>query len=554
MSELWSDNPELQAIIEQEIAKLKERSQEPELGGMSWLWKKILGFFEAQSQKIWSGFTGIFWSVTATIFEKVGSWFSKQEQEMWNSLIVPLSKAGWIDEDTEKDLHSLIKVSFPFNILVFAVVCLSFIVTYIKNMIVVTSADLRRKMFSKYESEDAPAQSILPAAFIAPEKTTEIFQILHNQGFSAEQIELMLLAMYRTYDEGTIRNLYLRGILSEEKLYERMRELGYTDTRIKEMVQGWPVIPNVTDLFHLVAKEAFEPDMIKHYGYADEFPEDQIKWLAMQGVSREWALKFWYAHWDTPSIQHGFEMLHRQDPDNPDKKIIDYKELDDLFRTVEIPPFWRDKLTKIAFMPYTRVDVRRMHKMGVLTDEQLQVAYEDLGFDPEHALNMVNFTKKFNTEKDKDLTRSEILKGYSEGLITLEDTSQLLINMGYSKDESEYITTYENYKKDKKLQDMILKNLQSRYESNLISENETRERLAKLNLSGSHIDLLMDEWKINIFQDMKMPSKADLTNFVMNDVISTDQYYDEMFKLGYKQEYIDWYVQLDMIKAKEKKK
>ncbi|GAI59177.1 unnamed protein product, partial [marine sediment metagenome] len=160
----------------------------------------------------------------------------------------------------------------------------------------------------------------------------------------------------------------------------------------------------------------------------------------------------------------------------------------------------------------------------------------------------------FNTEKDKDLTRSELLKGYSEGLITLPDVTQLLIKMGYNKDEAEYITTYEDYKKDKDLQDMILKNLQVRYEENLISENETRERLTKLNLSGSHIDLLMDKWKINVYQDMKMPSRADLTNFVMNDVISTDQYYAEMFKLGYKQEYIDWYVQLDMIKAAEKKK
>ncbi|GAG82311.1 unnamed protein product [marine sediment metagenome] len=89
--------------------------------------------------------------------------------------------------------------------------------------------------------------------------------------------------------------------------------------------------------------------MIEHYGYADEFPEDQVKWLKMQGLSKEWALKFWYAHWDTPSIQHGFEMFHRQHPDDPTKKIIDRKELDDLFRTIEIPPFWREKLTQVCF-------------------------------------------------------------------------------------------------------------------------------------------------------------------------------------------------------------
>ncbi|GAI60924.1 unnamed protein product [marine sediment metagenome] len=190
MAELWSDDPELQAIIAGEVDKLKKLSQEPELGGMSWLWKKILGFFEAQSQKIWSAWTGVVWGIIGTMHEKVGDWFAKQEKEMWNSLIVPLRKAGWIDDETEKDLHSLISVSFPFNILVFLIISLSFVITYVKNMMFVAGADLRRKMFSKYEPEDAPAQSILPAAFIAPEKTKEIFQILLNQGFPKAQQSL----------------------------------------------------------------------------------------------------------------------------------------------------------------------------------------------------------------------------------------------------------------------------------------------------------------------------------------------------------------------------
>lgn len=531
-----------------------DKNDEEKIGAIKRAWDALTNANFLTADKIISRMSLAYWEWVGKNFKRVSDWWNGIEAKLWDEQVEVWQKRGWIDEDTAIDFLALKATNFPLNIFILGITYVSVHITFLKQLMYVSGADLRRKMFSKYEPEDVPAREIITAAFIAPEKTTAIRQIMMNQGYPEEQIDLMFLAMYRIYDENVIRNLYLRGVLSEENLFERMRELGYTDTRIKEMVQGWPVIPNVADLFHLVAKEAFEPDIIEHYGYADEFPEEQVKWLKMQGLSKDWALKFWYAHWDTPSIQHGFEMLHRQDPDNPEKKIIDYKELNDLFRTIEIPPFWRDKLTKIAFMPYTRVDVRRMHKAGVLTDEELQLSYEDLGYDYKHALAMVNFTKKFNTQADKDLTRAEIVKGYSEGLILIEDAKQLLVNMGYSEDEAVYLTTYEEYKKDKGLQDLMLKNIQQRFEGNLLTEPETRERLNTLNLSGNHIDILMDKWQINRFEDMKIPSKADLGKMFANEVIDEPRYREEMFKLGYNPEYIDWYLQLEFAIQKAKKK
>ena len=51
-------------------------------------------------------------------------------------------------------------------------------------------------------------------------------------------------------------------------------------------------------------------------------------------------------------------MLHRG--------VIDTAELDMLLRAQDVMPFWRDRLTAIAYRPLTRVDVRRMYKQGVL--------------------------------------------------------------------------------------------------------------------------------------------------------------------------------------------
>ncbi|GAI67682.1 unnamed protein product, partial [marine sediment metagenome] len=256
-------------------------------------------------------------------------------------------------------------------------------------------------------------------------------------GISDEDIDLAFLASYRLYTEMDIRTLWLRGVLNDDQMFMRMRELGYTDTRIKEIIQGWPIIPGPTDLFHMVAKEAFEPDAISLMGLADEFPEDQVEHLEKQGVSREWALRYWYAHWDQPSIGMGYEMLHRG--------VIDLDTLDMLYRTIEIPPFWREKLTKIAYSPYTRVDVRRMHDLGILTDEQLMKSYMDLGYDEEHATNMMKFTIAYNRSHDKELTKSQIISGYNDKLLTREDASELIISLEYTEAQTEYLLTLEDY-------------------------------------------------------------------------------------------------------------
>ncbi|GAI84798.1 unnamed protein product, partial [marine sediment metagenome] len=76
------------------------------------------------------------------------------------------------------------------------------------------------------------------------------------------------------------------------------QELGYTDTRIKEIIQAWSIIPGPADILHMVAKEAFEPDAVKLMGLEDEFPTEQVSWLAKQGLSEFWAMKYWASHWE----------------------------------------------------------------------------------------------------------------------------------------------------------------------------------------------------------------------------------------------------------------
>lgn len=503
-------------------------------GFMGKLWETSSGFFTIAFQKVWLAFP----KMVLKIYDAYYKWQLEQMQRIkeitWGLFTNFAHKHEWIDDETRQDLNSLTELAFPFDLIAYIVASGGLLTTWLKQLMFAAGADQRRRLFNKYGPNDIDTNSLLSASLLAPEKMAEIKVILKNTGYGDDQIDLLLAAIKRAYDEDTVRTLYLRGVLTNEQMIVRMKELGYTTEKINEIREAWPIIPGPSDLFHLVAKEAFEPDMIKHYGYDEEFPVDQIKWLKMQGVSEDWARKYWYAHWQTPSIQAGYEMLHRN--------VIDYKELNDLFRTIEIPPFWREKLTAIAFMPYTRVDTRRMHKAGVLSSEELINAYMDVGYDLEHATKMTEFTITYNADTGKKLTKAQIINGFDEYLLTYDEAKTMLIMIKYTEDQADFMLTFTDYERTKKYNATVEKTIKKRFLLTLISETQTRDKLNELNIPGKKVDILLDQWTLDKYDNLKIPSKGDLNTFFDNKIINDATYREEMFRLGYSHKHIDWYV------------
>jgi len=495
--------------------------------------------FVSMFKSTWANFTDIVspaWKITHTYW---ADWFGAVEEDRWSDMLNMFVSSGILDREDAKALMELKDASTPMDGVFYLYLFFTLSAQYVQQTGYAAGGTMRQELAKRHSPEPPSPREVMMAAFIAPEKTGEVREAMQRGGLSEADIDLMFLASYRLYTEMDIRTLWLRGVLDDDKMYMRMRELGYTDTRITEIIQGWTVIPGPMDLLTMVAHEAFEPDAIALMGLADEFPEEQVQWLEKQGVSRDWALRYWYSHWQQPSVQMGYEMLHRG--------VIDEETLDMLYRTVEIPPFWRDKLTKIAYSPYTRVDVRRMHDMGVLNDEELMRSYMDLGYDEEHSLNMMKFTIAYNRENDRELTKAQIISGYVDKLLTREEATELLLDLDYSIAQTEYLLILEDYKETKELQDMMLKNIQGRFETNFLTEFEARDKLGQLNLSALKIDALIEKWKLTLFKDVKLPSRTDLDKLYQNDIINEETWRAEMNKIGYGWQYTNWY--FDLAKA-----
>jgi len=195
-------------------------------------------------------------------------------------------------------------------------------------------------------------------------------------------------------------------------------------------------------------------------------------------------------------------MLHRG--------LITISDVETILRIADYPPYFIDKLIKIAYLPFTRVDVRRMYQMGVLSEAELITAYKDIGYDEEKAKRLTEFTVRFETKDDRDLTKSEIMKLYEIGLIDRETCHKELLALRYEAYEADYLITLVEYRQEKEGLDDKIATLVDEFLIGFIDEDKLIGSLDALNLPSTQRERITTRAFRTKLKELKMPSKEDI--------------------------------------------
>lgn len=382
--------------------------------------------------------------------------------------------------------------------------------------------------------------------YIDPSKDTGWTQDIHEQGWSQERVDALMESYRVLLTTGEVRELYLRGKLGEgdaskTEAIARIMQHGITEADAIKLFDIFFYIPPVQDLVNWSAKEVFEPEMRKKYGLDDEFEKLDLSLYAQTGVSPEQARNYWRAHWQHPGLTTIQELLHR----------TDFTEADfwEWFKLVEIPPYWRDKLIQIAYNPFTRVDIRRMYREGVLNKQEVIDAYHEIGSDDWHAGKLAEWTFKHyapeDTSEDKevrDLTKAEILRGYEDKVIPRELAINGLLNIDYSPSTAEFLVILRDVKIAEARTKEELSYIGGAYKLGLLSDAEMEAKLGNLDLTGEQQEYYVEKFRRTDTQKVVVPSKADFKRWLKLEIISVPIFRDYLVKQGYITEHIEYYV------------
>jgi len=295
-------------------------------------------------------------------------------------------------------------------------------------------------------------------------------------------------------------------------------------------------IPPVADIITMAVREAFTPEIAKRFGQYEDYPADLETWAMKKGLSKEWSQRYWAAHWNLPSPLQGFEMLHRG--------IIEESELNMLLRALDVMPFWRDKLTQIAYRRLTRVDIRRMYKTGVITRAEVLESYLEHGYNPKNAERMTAFTVAWAMPKHASITRSDILTAYKNRMITRTEAADLLVDMGEEFFHLDFMLKAVDYKKDLELTENKIKGIRNLYKRRVYDKNKTTDELSKLDLPAEEITDLMAQWYYEIkAQPIKLWTTSQTLSFAKAKLISNERSITELKAIGYDNEHIKVYME-----------
>lgn len=357
---------------------------------------------------------------------------------------------------------------------------------------------------------------------------------LQGQGWTDEQIVAAELATAGWLDLPALFSLWRREEITEAQFEERLLAGGMAPTAVPMWKKLKDLIPGPGDLVRFALREVWRPEVVAKWGYDQAWVTEFGDWMKKQGLSEEWARAYWRAHWIVPSIAQGFEMMWR--------KEIDEDELEELMKINDLAPGWIRPMMNVARPVPGRIDRRYAYREGEIGWEQLFELYKFDGYTDDWAEILANTTAKMAISEAKGLTRAAVVAAYKKRRLSSAEAIGMLDDIGIPGDVAAFFLSQADADRADQLLDRRVDNIGRQYQVGDLSESQTRDALATLQVPADEVAVYIEEWSITLTAKVKRPSRANLDKFFLRGVIGIGAYRDQMDRLSYSALYVDWYL------------
>lgn len=358
-----------------------------------------------------------------------------------------------------------------------------------------------------------------------------------SMGFSDDRAEWLLWIAHRWPAVAQVFELLNREEIEPTQAVQFLRRQGFNEPTANTLLSLRMEIPNIQDLIRFAVREAYTPSAIQELGLHQEFPEEIMPDAAKRGLSRKYALDYWAAHWQLPSVSQVFEMLHRRVKD-AQGNVFDQAAMARFLKYADYALPWRQMLIDISYNPYTRRELPRLFKLGVIDQEGMLSAYMDIGLSPERAQVLVDASIREAREASRDLTRADIEAGYKRRLISPEAAASALGGLGYAEDEVAYILARDDYDKAQAKVSSRKTTIKRRYISGTIDHELAIRQLSEAGVEAEEIPELIVDWTEEREAKVERPTVDQLSLMYRRRLIRGPDLVAELAGHGYNDRYI----------------
>lgn len=371
-----------------------------------------------------------------------------------------------------------------------------------------------------------------------PDAEASLVVELESLGYKGNDINRLVQLRYVLLAAQDWVVLWRREEIDDAELDVQLGKLGYSEDEREALKKLAYPIPPVQDIIQMAVREVFSPEIAERFGQFEDIPDEYMIQAKRSGLTEEWARNVWAAHWMLPSIQQGFEMLHR--------RVIGEEDMASLMVALDVMPFWRDRLQQISYRTLTRVDVRRMHKTGALSEAEVKEAYLDFGYSELNAVRMTAFTVAYNEPKEqreieevRELTKSEVLLFLEEHIYTAEQAIGDLEAIGYSPEAAEALVSIRLLEEQIQERKEEVAVVEAAYKADAIDLNTAIERLDALGLHDERRDALVAKFERMGQAVVAFPSISQLESMLEENILNEDEALEAILHMGYAPKWAD---------------
>jgi len=389
-----------------------------------------------------------------------------------------------------------------------------------------------------------------------PTDTETVKKNLLANGYPVDYHYYLLQMYMPKLTIGEIITAYLRGVFDEKQFRYLLKEHGLADRDIdylKEIIYDYPT---PTDFIRFAVRDVFVEDKEIKEALEAEFPEGIVDYAEKAGLKKEQLMWYWKAHWELPSPTQVYEMLHRLNPDVLKVRGDAYKQmgleipkiettLDDvktLLRQADYDVRWRQRLVAISYSPLTRVDLRRIYELGLISEEELLARLMELGYTKKDAGLMVEFYKTYRQEEVRLWTKTEIRNLLYYGLVNESEAVVLLKRIGYTEEDAKTLVELWKAKIAEKDMRETQKYVRDAYALGNITRAEAERKLRNVGLSDDVIKVVLDKEDMRKLSNVKLPSADTIRKWYAKGIITKDVAHRLFKRINVAEDVIEYYI------------
>lgn len=224
--------------------------------------------------------------------------------------------------------------------------------------------------------------------------------------------------------------------------------------------------------------------------------------------------------------------------------FIDEAEFDGMFLESRIKNRYLPLLKKMATRLIPQETMRMLYRKGVYTLDQVSRGLLEHGFSPEDVESLIAAEQVERTSTTRELTRAQIIDMYETQMVTLAQTVEMLLGMGYEEDEARAMIGLADIQRLTKFINSATAKVKSAYVNGHMDEADASAQLDALNVPVGQRDSLFVLWDIERTTISKTLTPSQIRQAFKKDLMSRDEAMGRLTAQGYDGVDADLFLQL----------